>query len=135
MLAHLIKSFLRALPGGLFGGVPLEVIGECDCDAGCVQLLGALPPPARPVVAWLVRVCVAVASRRAVNRMNLRNLTLVFAPNLLGNSGDGKGKAKGKKAKAKPEFNPVEELMSVEYCANALYTLIGSATRGLGLNL
>ena len=68
-LAHLIKSFLRALPGGVLGGLPSEVITECVDDAGCERLLQALRPPERTLLCWIVRVVYEVASCTEENKM------------------------------------------------------------------
>ena len=100
---------------------------------------------------WLVRVIVEVAEYKEENRMGLRNLTLVIAPNLLvtGPPGDGAareaskkkgtwmsrrahGHAAGKKNErnsAPAPINPLEELSNIESASNALYTLCHASVR------
>ena len=146
-LAHLIKSFLRALPGGVLGGLPSEVITECVDDAGCERLLQALRPPERTLLCWIVRVVYEVASCTEENKMvpapspgtnvdwhvrtedvhltrgscvasgqNVRNLTLVLAPNLFG--------------PPNPKANPMEELMLIKAATETLHKFVSAAIRG-----
>ena len=83
ILRSLIKSFLRRLPGGLLGGIPRETIADCTSPEGYRELCRGLTSRERSVLEFIVRVVVEVASREAENKMGLRNLTLVLAPNLL----------------------------------------------------
>ena len=114
--AHLIKSFLRSLPGGLLGALPTEVITECKDDEGCHRLLEALAPAERLLLCWLVRVVYEVASYTEDNKMNVRNLTLVLAPNLFG--------------PPNPKANPMEELMLIKAATDTLNTFVSAAMRG-----
>ena len=116
-LAHLIKYFLRTLPGrGLFGRVSESILERSHTTDGCRELLGALSTLERAILEWLVRVIVEVATRGATNKMNLRNLTLVLAPNLLvPDSGS--------------VCNPMVELVAVERASNALHTLASASMR------
>ena len=120
VLAHLIKSFLRRLPGGLFGRVPKDSIEGVKDAAGYKVLCGKLHPLERNVLEWLVRVICEVsrphschfhplshgshaslfasllsqvAGHKHVNMMGLRNLTLVIAPNLLVSGSEGSERA------------------------------------------
>ena len=61
VLAHLIKSFLRRLPGGLFGRVPKDSIEGVKDAAGYKVLCGKLHPLERNVLEWLVRVICEVS--------------------------------------------------------------------------
>ena len=153
VLAHLIKSFMRRLPGGLLGRVPMEKIENCVNTEGALAMLECLAPHARSLLEWLVRVIVEVAEYKEENSMGLRNLTLVIAPNLLvtGPSEGGAGepckkkgtwisrKAHGHGAAKKNEresgrisgrvINPLEELANIESASNALYMLCNASVR------
>ena len=115
-LAHLIKGFLRSLPGGLLGAVPSNLITECDSPAGCAALLAALGSRERALLSWLVRVTLEVAAREPQNKMDVRNVTLVLAPNLFG--------------PPNPTANPMEELMLIKAATTTLHTLVTEAKKG-----
>jgi len=117
-IAHLIKTFLRKLPGGLLGKLPSDVITECDSDAGCERLLAHLDHRESAMLCWLLRVCVEVAQRKAVNKMDERNLCLVLAPNLFG--------------PPNPTSNPMEELMLIKAATTTLHKLLMYATQASG---
>lgn len=114
-LAHLIKSFLRHLPNGLFGKLPSDVITECSADAGCERLMNALGTAEHAVLCWLIRVIVEVAACEG-NKMDVRNLALVLAPNLFG--------------PPNPGANPMEELMLIKAATTTLMTLVAAAQAG-----
>ena len=66
----------------------------------------ALPPLERGLLQWLVRVMQETAKFRGHNKMGLRNLSVVFAPNL-----------------STPSDNPIEDIVTIEETANALFGL------------
>ena len=107
VMANLIKGFFRGLPGtGLIGAAGLAAVKSGDSDDAGVRLLEALPPLERGLLLWLVRVMQETARFRKYNKMGLRNLSVVFAPNL-----------------STPSENPLEDLAIIEETANALYRL------------
>ena len=115
-LAHLIKAFLRKLPTGLLGKLPSDVITECNSDAACGRLMAALEPPERAVLCWLIRVVCETAEHVDMNKMDVRNLTLVLAPNLFG--------------PPNASANPMEELMLIKAATTTLHNLVESARKG-----
>ena len=139
VLAHLIKSFLRRLPGSLLGNVPREVIEACQDGPGYVALRQRLNHLERGVLEWIVRVICEVAQYRSENMMGLRNLTLVIAPNLLVPTQPAEhaprskfrpGLRRGSNASpASPAMNPMEELMNIELVSNMMHTLAASSVR------
>ena len=66
----------------------------------CQRLLDELAPAERALLCWLVRVTYEAAALTEENKMNVRNLTLVLAPNLFG--------------PPNPKANPMEELMLIK---------------------
>ena len=146
VLAHLIKSFLRRLPGSLLGRVPRELIEGCTDAPGYAALREQLTPAERGVIEWLVRMICEVALHKDANSMGLRNLTLVLAPNLLftaeGRSPKQRGgtvarglmmaglRKHGSGSSSPPsKANPIEELLNIELVSNALHTLAASSLR------
>mgnify|MGYP001288689727 CR=1 FL=1 len=107
VMANLIKGFFRSLPGaGLIGAAGLEAVKSGDSSDAGPRLLEALPPLERGLLLWLVRVMQETARFRKYNKMGLRNLSVVFAPNL-----------------STPSDNPLEDLSTIEETANALFRL------------
>lgn len=140
VLAHLMKSFLRRLPGGLLGRPSLDTISDCVDAEGYADLCHELTELERSLLEWLVRVVVEVAGRQDENKMTLRNLTLVIAPNLRNVSvqppatpthrtGGFFGAGTRKQPAAPATCDPLEELMSVESTSTALHTLAAASMR------
>lgn len=150
VLAHLIKAFLRGLPGGgLLGAVPRQVLAECDTIDGCLDMFKALSRAERAVLEWLVRVIVEVATRGAHNKMGIgqvraracpcptrRQLTACLAPP---NSPQSPPICPRQlclvlapnlivPAPNVPS-NPLEELLGIEFASNMLHTLAASSMR------
>lgn len=120
VLGHLMKSFLRRLPPpGVLGAVPIAALVECETAEGCAAMLDLLEPLERGVLEWLVRVILEVHGKREANKMKLKNLTVVFAPNLWLIPLDGLA----------PNKDPREELRNVEKVENALHMLCTFALR------
>lgn len=120
VLGHLMKSFLRRLPPpGVLGAVPIATLLDCETAEGCSRMLDSMPVHERNVLEWLIRVILEVHSRRGANKMKLKNLTVVFAPNLWLVPLDGLAAGK----------DPKEELRNVERVENALHMLCTYALR------
>ena len=132
VLGHLIKKFLRELPGGLLGCASTEVIqacggdettrrsakdtggGRCSAEAEA-RLYGALDATSAASLRWLIRILSITQECEEKNKMSTRNLTLVLAPNLFGPGGGG-GSCD----------NPMEELLRVQVATNALHALVSA---------
>ena len=120
VLAHTIKKFLRELPGGLLSEAPTPVLKACgesvDASGRCgdkeaEQLYASIDHTAAQTLAWAVHIMATVQEVSEKNKMNLRNLALVIAPNLFG------------PASAAAAGNPIEELLRAELAINALHRL------------
>ena len=136
VLAHLIKSFIRRLPGGgLLGRLSLDLIVECVDAQGYAAVCTQLTVRERALLEWLVRVVVEVASHQDENQMGLRNLTLVIAPNLfvpMGaeaalNSKQHTFFRVGAQHKAPPACDPLEELRCMESTSTLLHALAAAS--------
>ena len=141
VLAYLIKSFLRRIPGGgLLGRVPRDLISACHTIEGCERMLAVLRPAERNLFEWLVRIIIETTTSHEVNKMGLRNLTIVFAPNLL----VPLEQPSATKAKATPRIGlsrnrkipssapasaPFEELIAIEDTCNALHTITSACMK------
>ena len=69
----------------MLGGVPVEAlvaVGVSERRRDCAELLDTMQPRERALLEWLLRVILEVNFRREANKMTLRNLCVVWAPNL-----------------------------------------------------
>eukprot|EP00516_Mucochytrium_quahogii_P006643 CAMPEP_0203755232 /NCGR_PEP_ID=MMETSP0098-20131031/8712_1 /ASSEMBLY_ACC=CAM_ASM_000208 /TAXON_ID=96639 /ORGANISM=" , Strain NY0313808BC1" /LENGTH=349 /DNA_ID=CAMNT_0050646597 /DNA_START=93 /DNA_END=1139 /DNA_ORIENTATION=+ len=83
--AALLKQFFRDLPSGVLNSLDKERIAfYCDKNTNLDMqaLVGELPQPHRDVLLWLVDFLVVVASNHETNRMDAKNLGIVFGPNM-----------------------------------------------------
>ena len=117
VLAHLIKKFLRELPGGLLGTVQSDVLSDCcehsaDHPTTIAGLWRQLEPQAASTLRWLVRIICIVQQCRDKNQMSLKNIALVFAPNMSGPPTAGGA------------LNPFEELKRVEHATTILHRMV-----------
>lgn len=110
IFGHLIKKFIRSLPGGLLGAAPVDVIRSCGeegvsaADARA-RLLENLDATNGATLKWVLRIISITRENEETNKMGVRNLALVFGPNLLGPASGA---------------SPVEELEKVDVAINAL---------------
>jgi hypothetical protein len=124
IFAHLIKKFLRMLPGGLLSHVPLDTLrtlgappgeGRLGAKAATATALGCLDAAEGAMFQWLLRLIGLTQECKADNKMGVGNLAIVFGPAMLGASSS---------ANQSPS-SMVEELEKVELAANLLARCMG----------
>ncbi|KAL9150163.1 hypothetical protein ABFS82_12G151600 [Erythranthe guttata] len=82
-LAGLIKAWFRELPsGGILDTLPPEQIMEAQSEDECSGLVSQLPPTESALLDWAVNLMTDVAQLDSFNKMNPRNIAMVFAPNM-----------------------------------------------------
>lgn len=82
VLANLIKIWFRMLPERLLTVASKEQINACETGADCMELLQTFPTPAKGLFVWLLDVMADVASCSSSNKMSVRAVAIVVAPNL-----------------------------------------------------
>ncbi|CAI7865242.1 unnamed protein product [Closterium sp. NIES-53] len=81
-LAGLIKAWFRELPEGLLDlFTPNQVAGATE-EAAASALAETLPAIHRELLDWVINLMADVVEHEAQNKMNARNIALVFAPNM-----------------------------------------------------
>ncbi|CAH9071639.1 unnamed protein product [Cuscuta epithymum] len=81
-LAGLIKAWFRELPRGILDSLsPEEVMGS-QSEEECVGLVSLLPPTEAALLDWAINLMADVAESKDHNKMNARNVAVVFAPNM-----------------------------------------------------
>ncbi|KAG0457086.1 hypothetical protein HPP92_021927 [Vanilla planifolia] len=81
-LAGLIKAWFRELPNGVLDSIAPEQVMHCNTEEECSQLASVLPPTEAALLNWAVNLMADVVEYEHINKMNARNIAMVFAPNM-----------------------------------------------------
>ncbi|GFQ02338.1 rho GTPase-activating protein 2 [Phtheirospermum japonicum] len=81
-LAGLIKAWFRELPSGVLDGLSPEQVLECNTEEDSVELIKQLKPTENGLLSWAVNLMADVVEHEESNKMNARNIAMVFAPNM-----------------------------------------------------
>lgn len=81
-LAGLIKAWFRELPIGILDSLTPEQVMQCESEEDCGDLVRHLPPTEAALLDWAINLMADVVQHENVNKMNARNIAMVFAPNM-----------------------------------------------------
>ncbi|XP_073141359.1 rho GTPase-activating protein 5 [Henckelia pumila] len=81
-LSGLIKAWFRELPSGVLDSLTSEQVMQCNTEEECTQLVKLLPPTEAALLDWAINLMADVAQQEHQNKMNSRNIAMVFAPNM-----------------------------------------------------
>ncbi|KAL9142792.1 hypothetical protein ABFS82_14G194700 [Erythranthe guttata] len=81
-LAGLIKAWFRELPCGVLDGLSKEQVLQCNNEDEFVELVKQLKPTDSCLLEWAVDLMADVVEQEEHNKMNARNIAMVFAPNM-----------------------------------------------------
>ncbi|KAL6639475.1 hypothetical protein ACP70R_023205 [Stipagrostis hirtigluma subsp. patula] len=81
-LASLIKAWFRELPEGVLDSLSPEQVLHCNTEEQCIELVKLLPPTQAALLNWVVELMADVVEEEESNKMNARNVAMVFAPNM-----------------------------------------------------
>ncbi|KAK1425285.1 hypothetical protein QVD17_20635 [Tagetes erecta] len=81
-LASLIKAWFRELPTGVLDSLTPEQVMHCNTEDECTQLAKSLPPTEASLLDWAINLMADVVKYDHINKMNARNIAMVFAPNM-----------------------------------------------------
>ncbi|KAL6982152.1 hypothetical protein U1Q18_023765 [Sarracenia purpurea var. burkii] len=81
-LAGLIKAWFRELPAGVLDCLSPEQVMHCNTEEECTQLVKLLPLTEAALLDWAINLMVDVVHYENHNKMNARNIAMVFAPNM-----------------------------------------------------
>ncbi|XP_010541270.1 PREDICTED: rho GTPase-activating protein 1 [Tarenaya hassleriana] len=110
-LAGLIKAWFRELPSGVLDPLSPEQVMQCQTEEEFVELVRVLPPTEASLLDWAINLMADVVQHEHLNKMNSRNIAMVFAPNMT------------------QMVDPLTALMYVVQVMNFLKTLIGRTLR------
>ncbi|KAJ6798171.1 rho GTPase-activating protein 4-like [Iris pallida] len=81
-LAGLIKAWFRELPTGVLDPLTPEQVMQCQSEDECAQVVSLLPPTEAALLDWAINLMADVVQEEHQNKMNARNVAMVFAPNM-----------------------------------------------------
>ncbi|KAL6566989.1 Rho GTPase-activating protein 1 [Orobanche minor] len=81
-LAGLIKAWFRELPRGLLDSLSSEQVMQCQSEDDCDALVRLLPPTESALLDWAINLMADIVQEEHLNKMNARNIAMVFAPNM-----------------------------------------------------
>ncbi|MCD7452643.1 hypothetical protein HAX54_017703 [Datura stramonium] len=81
-LAGLIKAWFRELPTGVLDSLTPEQVMHCNTEEECSQLVNLLPSTEAALLDWAINLMADVVHNEHYNKMNARNIAMVFAPNM-----------------------------------------------------
>ncbi|KAK4273159.1 hypothetical protein QN277_021613 [Acacia crassicarpa] len=81
-LAGLIKAWFRELPSGILDGLSPEQVLQSNTEEEYVELVKQLKPTEAALLNWSVNLMADVVEHEEHNKMNARNIAMVFAPNM-----------------------------------------------------
>ncbi|WJX79690.1 Rho GTPase-activating protein 2 [Trifolium repens] len=81
-LAGLIKAWFRELPSGVLDGLSPEQVLECNTEEESVDLVKQLNPVESALLNWAIELMADVVVEEEYNKMDARNIAMVFAPNM-----------------------------------------------------
>ncbi|GLT42536.1 hypothetical protein SLA2020_165290 [Shorea laevis] len=81
-LAGLIKAWFRELPSGVLDSLSPEEVLQCNTEEESVELVKQLKPTEAALLNWAVDLMADVVEEEESNKMNARNIAMVFAPNM-----------------------------------------------------
>ncbi|KAG4145194.1 hypothetical protein ERO13_D05G083000v2 [Gossypium hirsutum] len=81
-LAGLIKAWFRELPRGVLDSLSPEQVMECQTEEQCAELARFIPPTEFALLDWAINLMADVVQQQHQNKMNARNIPMVFAPNM-----------------------------------------------------
>lgn len=82
VLKFLLQAWFRELPQGVLDVLTPEQVLECHTEDETVALVKLLPPTQAALLDWAINLMADVVQEEAVNKMNARNIAMVFAPNM-----------------------------------------------------
>lgn len=81
-LAGLIKAWFRELPRGILDSLSPDQVMQAQSEDECAQLVRLLPATEAALLDWAINLMADVAQMENLNKMNARNIAMVFAPNM-----------------------------------------------------
>jgi len=76
------QAWFREMPSGVLDSIPPEQVMQCQSEEDCARVAKCLPPTEAALLDWAVNLMADVVQEEQINKMNDRNIAMVFAPNM-----------------------------------------------------
>ncbi|XP_022851412.1 rho GTPase-activating protein 5-like [Olea europaea var. sylvestris] len=76
------SAWFRELPRGVLDSLSPEEVMQCQSEEDCDALVRLLPSTEAALLDWAINLMVDVVQQEHLNKMNARNIAMVFAPNM-----------------------------------------------------
>lgn len=77
-----LQAWFRELPTGVLDSLAPEQVMQCQTEEECAHLVKLLPPTEAALFDWALNLMADVVLSEPQNKMNARNVAMVFAPNM-----------------------------------------------------
>ncbi|KAL2481677.1 Rho GTPase-activating protein 1 [Abeliophyllum distichum] len=77
-----LQAWFRELPRGVLDSLPSDEVMQAQSEEECTRLVQLLPPTDAALLDWAINLMADVAQLENMNKMNARNIAMVFAPNM-----------------------------------------------------
>lgn len=77
-----VQAWFRELPRGVLDSLTPDQVMHCNTEEECSALVRMLPPTEAALLDWAVNLMADVVEQENYNKMNARNIAMVFAPNM-----------------------------------------------------
>jgi len=77
-----LQAWFRELPKGVMDSLTPEDVMHCNTEEECIQLVSLLPSTEAALLDWAINLMADVVHKEHYNKMNARNIAMVFAPNM-----------------------------------------------------
>lgn len=78
----IFKAWFRELPTGVLDSLSPEQVMQCQTEDDCAELVRQLPHTEASLLDWAINLMADVVQEERLNKMNARNIAMVFAPNM-----------------------------------------------------
>lgn len=77
-----MQAWFRELPTGVLDSLTPEQVMHCNTEEDCTNLMKLLPSTEAALLDWAINLMADVVEHEQFNKMNARNIAMVFAPNM-----------------------------------------------------
>lgn len=77
-----LQAWFRELPTRVLDSLTPEQVMRCNTEDDCTRLVNSLPATEASLLDWALNLMADVAQNEQYNKMNARNIAMVFAPNM-----------------------------------------------------
>lgn len=78
----IFQAWFRELPSGVLDSLSPEQVMRCQTEEDYAELVKLLPPTEYALLDWAINLMADVVQQEHLNKMDARNIAMVFAPNM-----------------------------------------------------